>query len=179
MNRRLPKSIPKLFAALLLPALALAALAAEPLGLKPGLWETTIETSMTGSMVPEAALQKMSPQQREQSEQMMKQMAARGPTSNTTKSCVTAAELKDGVFNAARDGDNESCKYDVVTATSKRQELKVACGGDTPMDGRVTFEATDSTHAQGAMQMKSPRGSLTMKFTARWLSASCAGADDD
>ncbi|MEY2853353.1 MAG: hypothetical protein RL030_485 [Pseudomonadota bacterium] len=177
MKHRMPST--GMLATLVLPALALAALAAEPLGLKPGLWETTIETSMTGSMVPEETLQKMSPQQREQSEQMMKQMAARGPTRSTTKSCVTAEDLKDGVFNAARDGDNENCRYDVVTATAKHQEQKVTCGGDTPMEGRVVFEATDSAHVQGDMQMKAPRGSVTMKFRSRWLSASCAGADDE
>jgi Protein of unknown function (DUF3617) len=151
MNLRLPMSIRKLFAALLLPALVLTAVATEPLGLMPGLWETTTETIM----------------------------AAGSPDRDTTKSCVTAAELKDGIFSAARGSDNENCRYDVITATSRRQELKMTCGGETPMQGRMVLEAVDSANAQGSMQMITKRGNVTMKFRSRWLSASCEGADEE
>ena len=165
--------------ALLLYSAALPALAAGALAVKPGLWETTTEVSTAGIALPESLTANMSAQQRAQMEAVMKQVAAQGPRVITAKSCVTAEDLKDGVFRAARQAEDQGCKHQVVSTSATRQEIAMTCSGQIKATGRMVLNVLDSNNVQGDVQITmQPSGGMNMKFKSRWLSADCAGADD-
>ena len=79
--------------ALLWPAITLPAQDIRPLDAKVGLWESSTTTEMSGRampampQIPEAALARMTPEQRAKMEAMMKSRA--GGTPMTTKVCIT------------------------------------------------------------------------------------------
>ncbi len=165
--------------ALALLALALPALAADTLQVKTGLWETTTTTNNAGFSIPAERLAKMPPAQRAKAEQLMKQLGARGPQTTREKSCVTAKDLELGAFRG-RDDDDKACKYTQVSATPRRQEFTVQCSNeDQTTTGRMVVEAPDSTHVTGSIETKTDSTTVSIRFTGQWLSASCAGADED
>jgi Protein of unknown function (DUF3617) len=160
----------------------LPALAADGLNVKTGLWETTTVSTMSGvtlPAMPAGALEKMPPAQRAQMEQMMKQFSGKAPTTRTNKECVTEKDLKDGAFRVAQENQDKNCKYTTLTATSKRQEMTFKCSDESAAAGNFVIDANSSTSVHGVMDMKSASMSMNVKIDARWLSASCAGADKD
>jgi Protein of unknown function (DUF3617) len=162
-----------------LPVLVLAAalpvLAADALAVKPGLWETTTVMTTSGMTMPAEATANMTPAQRAQMEAMMKQMGAQAPKTITDRSCVTADDLK-GAFKAMHENQDPSCKFDVVKSTAKHQDLEMNCS-KAQSTGHMTLDAIDNGNVRGEMNMKSAQMSMNIKFTSRWLSTSCAGAD--
>ena len=160
-------------------AVALPVLAAGSLGVKPGLWETTTAIDAAAITLPESVTANMSPQQKAQMEAMMKQMASQGPRVVTAKSCVTAEDLKDGVFRAARQAEDQGCTHEVVSSTPSRQEITMTCSGQMKATGRMVLNVIDGNNVQGEMKITmQPSGGMNMKFRSHWLSASCAGADE-
>ena len=119
----------------------------------------------------------MPPAQRAQMEAVMKQMGVGAPSTRKDKSCVTPEDLKEGIFKAVRENQDKNCKFTVVQATAKHQELAMSCSGEVQATGKMVVDAQDSSNVRGTMDMKSAQMSMNMKFTSRWLSASCAGAD--
>jgi Protein of unknown function (DUF3617) len=158
--------------------IALPALAADALQVKTGLWETTSTITLSGMRMPAEQLAKLPPAQRAQMEQMMKQMTGERPI--TDRSCVTQKDLQEGAFRKQAEQDAGRCSYTQVTGTARHQEWTFQCSNaEGEANGRMTMDAPDSTHVQGALEMKSTRGNTNIKFAARWISASCAGADKD
>jgi hypothetical protein len=97
----------------------------------------------------------------------------------TAKSCVTAEDLKDGVFRAARQAEDQGCKQQVVSTSATRQEIAMTCSGQMQASGRMVLNVLDSNNVQGDVQITmQPSGGMNMKFKSRWLSADCAGAGD-
>jgi NACalpha-BTF3-like transcription factor len=164
-------------ACLLLIAASLPVLAADSLKVKTGLWETTTTMQMSGVSMPADALAKMPPAQRTQMEQMMKQMGVGAPRVSTDRSCVTEKDLQEGAFRNAGE-DMKQCKYTTVSATARHHEYTFQCAQDGhTASGRMVIDAADSTHVQGSADIKSAAANMSMKFSAQWLGASCAGAD--
>lgn len=158
--------------------IALPVLAADALQVKTGLWETTTTSKMSGISIPADALAQMPPAQRAQMEQMMKQMT--GAQSVKDRSCVTQKDLQDGPFRDQADPDAGNCKYTQVAATTRRQEWSFQCSSQgANVTGKMTLEASDSTHVKGLIDAKGDQGGMNIQFTAQWLSASCAGADKE
>ena len=80
---------------LLMPLACLAADEFKPLGVKPGLWETSITTQAKGiPPAPADVMAKLTPQQRSQMEAATKARGGVGQQTRVTKSCVTADDLK-------------------------------------------------------------------------------------
>lgn len=154
---------------------ALPLLAAEKLGVRVGLWENTITTNLSGLAIPADALAKVPAAQRAQMEQMMKQMGAQGPRTITERSCVTEKELSEGAFRKNAEQDDRSCKYTVITSTSKRQETTFICTArdGSVSNGHMVIEAVDAGRVKGTLEMKSPQANVDMKFDSKWLGANC------
>ncbi|HYP79824.1 MAG TPA: DUF3617 domain-containing protein [Steroidobacteraceae bacterium] len=152
---------------------ALPVLAADSLNVKPGLWETTVEIDMAGLTLPESVTANMTPEQRAQMAAMMKQMSAQGPRTTTAKSCVTAEDLKNGEFNAARAAQEQDCKYQAVSSTPKRREMNMTCSGQMNATGHMVLNVVDDANVNGDVQMKMQQSNMNMKFRSHWLAASC------
>ncbi len=163
-----------------LSALALASLAAsaaEPLNVKPGLWEMSTTTADAGAMIPPALLAQMSPEQRARIEAATKQQSAGGSHTHSSKSCVTKEDLNRGKFEAGKDEDAKNCQYRIVTQTATHMQSSFQCTGDEARSGEMKFEALSPEQIKGAIQVATPNGKVTVELTGHWLAASCAGAD--
>jgi len=158
-------------------AIALPLLAAERLAVKTGLWENTVTMHITGVKLPAEQLAQMSPEQRAQMEQLMKQMGVGAPRTVTEKSCITDKDLDGNAFRDSLEQPGQSCEYKQVASTSKRQEWTFQCKTQgTEASGRMVMEALGNSRVRGSMQAKMPEGNMDMKFEAQWQSADCAGA---
>ncbi len=156
-----------------------AAWAAEPFDAKPGLWETSVTTDLTGMSgmpampampnIPPEVMAKMPAAQRAQMEAMMK---SRGGTAApmTNKVCMTRSSVDEGSFGRA----DKSCTSKVVSSSASKQVMQIECErNDSKMTGEVTVERVDSEHVKGSVVMKAPQGQMKMTFENRWLSADC------
>src|SRR5690242_3115927 len=98
----------------------------KPMDVKPGLWETTVSTQMTGMPpIPPEALARLTPEQRAQMEAVLKQRSGQGPRATTSKSCVTKDDLNKPLsFN---DTVKQSCKSTIIRSSSSEQEVRLDC----------------------------------------------------
>lgn len=162
-------------------ALPLACLAADnytPMNVKPGLWETKVTTELPNlPQIPDEALAKMTPEQRERVEAAVKAQQSRGPQTNTEKSCLTAEQLaKPLMFQQVK----SNCKYDLVRSTRSQQEIHIACTGpnDLKSEGVIKLEAVDSENVKGSSQFTTTmnRANSTLlkaSFTSHRVSGDC------
>lgn len=153
-----------------------SAVAATGLNVKTGLWEVTYTVKTEGSMIPKSVLDQMPPERRAKMEAAMKQRAAAGPHTNTSKSCVTAKDLQKGAFEADPDG---GCKQTVVSQTATHQEVKFVCTEDgETRTGRMTVDATSSDRMHGNVEIVTPNGKVNTQLDGKWIKASCTEADE-
>jgi hypothetical protein len=160
-------------------AVALPLLAAEKLGAKIGLWETTSTTNMNmGAATPQMPavapemLANLPPAQRAQMEEVLALVSGK-PTTNTARSCVTEKDLADGAFRQ-QSQQGLKCNYTVVSSTSRRQETNFQCtSASGAADGKLVVELVDPNQVKGTMQMKSPQASVEIKFDSKWVAADC------
>lgn len=165
----------KLTASISLAALACAALLlADTLNVKPGQWEATVTSQMTGlPPIPPEVLDKLTPEQRQMMEQRMK--GNQTPRTQTSKSCITKEQIEKG-FDLGN--NDQSCTRTVISSTSSKQELKIECSnGNNKSTGTVRIEASSSESVKGSMQMTMSGGGRSMNmsnsFTAKWLGPAC------
>lgn len=171
----MPKKI--FFAFIILSSFALCAGdKLQPLDVRTGLWETTVTHSMTGMPpIPPEMLAKMTAEQRARMEQAMKARSAGGPTTTTTKSCITKEKLEK---QAAFGEDRKECTRTVLTSSSSRIEMKVHCvDKQMTSDGTFKIEALNSESVKGTMHLvESGSGhSMNRDFTiaSRYLGPAC------
>lgn len=148
--------------------------AAEPLNVKLGQWETTTTMQMSGMpAIPQDALDKMTPQQRQMIEERMKSIQGK-PT--TTKYCVKQEDIDKAMKFGT---DDKECTRTIVTSTSTTQEIKIECNRDgNKSAGTVRVDASNRENVKGTIQMNvaSAGGrSMTMNgsFVSKWLGAAC------
>ena len=149
---------------------------AAPLDLKPGLWEASTTTTMSGMLVSEAQLQQMPPAQRERMETMMKKKEADGPKLRTTRTCLTREKL-DRAFEKAEADEEKNCSRTVHVATSSKHEITIEFTGAHPQRKEWRVEAASRESAKGSMKVASGSGSMTMSFTAKWVASECGTND--
>ncbi|HUJ51869.1 MAG TPA: DUF3617 domain-containing protein [Bryobacteraceae bacterium] len=161
--------------------ISLAALAgavlllADTLNVKPGQWEATMTSQMTGlPPIPQEVLDKLTPEQRQMMEQRMK--GSQTPRTQISKSCITKEQIEKG-FNV---GDNDqACARTIVSSSSSKQEIKIECSnGNNKSTGTVRIEASSSESVKGSIQMTMTTGggrsmNMSNTFTAKWLGPVC------
>lgn len=153
-------------------AIALPLLAAERLAVKTGLWDSNVTMSIVAPTPPEAA--KLSPAQRAQMEQMMKQMGIGAPRTISSQSCITTKDLEGNAFGTSLEDAGQDCAFTQVLGTPKRQEFTFQCRSpDGEASGRMVIDVVSDTRVRGTMDAKTPNGSLDLKFEATWKSADC------
>jgi Protein of unknown function (DUF3617) len=153
-----------------------AADAITPLDVKLGLWEITHTTATSGQPpIPADMLAKMTPEQRAKFDQMMKQRAAQGPTTVTSKHCVTKEELNRS--NMLGD-DDKACTRTVIASTRSKLEAKVKCNREgSTQTGVYRVEAVDSGSVKGSMEMVMAGGdnkmTINSTFSGKWVGPAC------
>ena len=150
----------------------LLAQAAPQLNVRTGLWEITTVMKMGGDM-PKMDLSQVPPAQRAQMEAMMKQMMS--DRTDTSKSCVTAEDLKDGSFMTG--GDDVQCQQVIAVNTRTALESTVTCKGERAMTGKLRVDAPTPTAMNAKMNATSTDDGRTMTIdmtmTGKWLAADC------
>jgi hypothetical protein len=173
-----------LLAVVMICPLGLRAQEIKPIDIKPGLWENTTTSQISGLAMPKMPqltpeqLAKMPPQARAQMEAMSKGGA---PQTRTMKACITREQLNKPMF----DSGDKSCTYKLVSSSSSSQTIHVECTpGNTKTTGDLTLDRVDSEHLKGEMLMKTTGDSSTagsvgqnmtikVSFSNRFLSADC------
>jgi hypothetical protein len=159
----------------------------RPIDVKPGLWENTAVTQISGITMPTnmpqltpEQLAKMPPDARARIEAMMKGGPG-APQTTTTKACVTREQLNKPFYGQ----QDKSCTARLVTSTSSTQKIHMECTrGNTTTSGDMNLDRVDSEHLKGEMLMKtsgdsSTKGSVAdnmtikMTFNNKWLASDC------
>jgi len=163
---------------LVLLGLAAQVAQAEPLKVKPGLWETTTVTEKSGANKP-TNLDKLTPEQRSKVEA---QLAARSKKeTHVVKSCLREAQIKSAeafVGSAKQHG----CTRKVELQTASDVKATIECrGGANPMIGKVEMHAVNEESMTGKSEMlygAPERLQLLTKsdISAKWLGTACVVA---
>ncbi len=155
----------------------------KPFDVKPGLWNITTTTEMSG-MPPIPNLDQMTPEQRARVEGAMKNMMA-APHTNTVKSCVTRESIDKAIAKASSNQNNK-CEPKITNMTASKVELHIACTpekGEMKPEGDINIDRVDSEHIKGNGTMKVGANGRTMNvkwsMTGAFVSADCGNVKPD
>jgi len=147
----------------------------QPLNVKTGLWETTMTVTTSGQMpIPPEMRARLTPEQRAKLEERMQANSGAKTHTSTNRSCLTKEKLGRGTLF-----ENETeCTQTVVTSTSSKLELQVACEGPgIKSSGDLSIEALSTESAKGSGHMTMTGSGRTMSssttLNAKWISSSC------
>ncbi|MFM5953622.1 MAG: DUF3617 domain-containing protein [Novosphingobium sp.] len=148
----------------LLPLAALAALGACSKAdgeLNPGNWKTTMKINSFEVPGAPAEMQK----------QIKDRMAMLTSRSQTSETCMTAAQAKAGVREISQKAQQGDCKLDPYTQGGGKMSGTLKCtngmfGADgMKMDGTYTENKVDMTMVAEMMQAPVPGGKATIKMS--------------
>jgi hypothetical protein len=164
-----------LFAAFIFPVAAHA----ESFNARPGAWEMTTTTLMTGMPIPADQLAKMPPEQRAKMEAAMKARSGQ-PRTHTYKHCVTQKDLDRNRLTKPDDGEDK-CTKKVVSQSASKIVIEQSCPAPHASAGQMTFEAKtpETLVATIDMAQGGAAGKVHVDIKGRWLGASCAGIKDE
>jgi hypothetical protein len=162
-------------------AAAGAAGAAEPFGVKPGLWEISHESRTTGlAPIPEGGPATMPPEQRARQAAAQKARPALGDgNARSRRECITLEQLEDPF--RPDDRPDAHCTHRIVSRSSAAAEMHLECKDTghpgTTMNGTFHWQAVNSETMSGRLVMNVADGQHTMTTTVRlsgkWLGADC------
>lgn len=145
-----------------------------PLNVKPGLWESSVNSQMSGLPgIPEETLAKMPPEQRARIEAAMK--GATGP--RTFQSCMTADSIRKSA--AFGDSSSSSCKRTLVSSSSTSAVYHIECANgkmSSVGDGHVEVTGPDSVKGETVMKSTLAGGrtsTMNVTFTSHWVGSDC------
>jgi len=157
---------------------ALPALA-QPLDIRPGLWEVSVQRSGTPvmpemSQMPPEMLAQLPPAQRAQIEAMMRTRRTVAPGVQAHKVCVTQASLeKTPDFGMAQQGCTRT--KDVRSAGGWQvQEVCRSGGNRQTLD--IRYEVVDRQTIRGTVKVAISDGAdltMTQEMHGRWLAVDC------
>lgn len=142
-----------------------------------GLWEVTTTGAASGvPAIPEALLQRMTPEQQAKMQQMLAQRAQ----GQKFKECMTAEKRSKGFGN--KDEDSGKCKVTVTTNTPTEFQAERQCtasdGDTTVSDYKMHFNISGKHHASGTIDIAITHadGKVTNVHStveAQWLGSDC------
>jgi Protein of unknown function (DUF3617) len=151
---------------------------------KPGLWDITTTTEISG-MPPVPNLDQMTPEQRARVEGAMKNMTA-APHVNKTKSCVTREGIEKAIAKASS-SQNNRCATKISNMTASRVDLHIECTpekGEMKTNGDITIERQDPEHIKGngGMKVGGVNGrtmNVKWSMTGAFISSDCGNVKPD
>lgn len=144
----------------------------HPLDVKPGKWETTVNSQGSGFSIPPEALKQLPPEQRAKFQAALAEHMSK-PT--VTTDCLTKEKIQQA-WNTGPDALKE-CKTTLISSTSSKQDIHVECNsGRNKSSGNVKVESLDSEHVKGSIQMtavteEKSTMNLNYTFTSKWVGA--------
>lgn len=145
----------------------------QPLNVKPGLWECTLTTVLSGQapIAPEM-LSRLNPEQRARLEEQMK--AGMGAHKHVYKSCVTKEDLAKGEGFA----DKKECTQKVLKSTADELDLNVSCNEEGSQGkGTIHLMVVNPESVKGKGQMSISASGTTMNsdatFSSKWVGSAC------
>jgi hypothetical protein len=151
----------------------------QPLNIKPGLWERTINTTIAGEMpIPAEMLNRLTPEQRARMEERMKANSAAHAHTTTEKHCLSQEDLEKNRFLNLDRG--KECTPTITSSTSTSAKGRLSCDSEgMKMTGALEVLAPDSEHVNGSWHATTNGAGHTMNvdstFTSKWLGSSCGG----
>jgi hypothetical protein len=122
----------------------------QPLNVKPGLWEVTMNITINGMGAPSRT--------------------------NVYRSCVKKEDLNKYPFS----DPDKKCTYTVLSSTGSTMEARGTCAPGSEgakIDFKLRLDALDSENVKGTgqMTMSAQGGTMNGNYaaTAKWLSANC------
>lgn len=152
----------------------------EPMNVKVGQWEVTRTITSSGAMpIPADMLSKLSPEQRARMEERMKAMSGERTSTQTYKSCLTREQLEEG---PAFDKEARACTKSIVTSTSSRAEVQLACDLQGMQGtGTMQLQALSPEQVKGSSHATLSGNGQTMNsnstFTAKWIGPVCEATE--
>lgn len=162
----------------LLPVLAWSADSITPLDVKLGLWESSSTSQMSGAPpIPDAILQKLTPEQRARMEAAQKAREAKGPQTHTQQTCLTKESLAKAMDFGH--GDSSNCTRTVLRSSSREQDIRFNCDiQGMKGSSEIHVEATDNEHVTGNAKTNSAGGgnnmNIKVSFKAHWIGSDCS-----
>jgi hypothetical protein len=158
--------------------IACAASGADRLNIRPGEWEITSKTQMSGAFLPNETLAKMTPQQRAQLEASMREQANR---EEVERECVTEKEIQQPFGGA--DLEKNDCRQSMVQTSRTTQEVRFVCTGERKGSGVLKLNAPDPKRMTATVELRGGEGAETYlirtQMSGRWLSDQCEEEDED
>lgn len=161
---------------------AIAGVLALPLGAfadafnaKPGLWEMTSTTVITGMPIPAESLAKLPPDQRARIEENLKARDGK-PDMRVSNNCVTQKDLdQDMLFKTS---DTDQCVKKIIARSPTRVAFQQTCPAPAASTSKVNIEAKtpDSLAANIDISQANATGKIHIDVKGRWLSATCPQA---
>lgn len=151
----------------------------QPLNIKPGLWEQTVNTTIAGEMpIPAEMLNRLTPEQRARMEERMKANSAGHTRTTTEKHCVSKEDLEKNKFLNLDRG--KECAPTITSSTSTSAKGRLSCESEgMKMTGALEVLAPDSEHVNGSWHATTNGSGHTMNvdstFTSKWIGPSCGG----
>lgn len=151
----------------------------QPLNIKPGLWERTINTTIAGEMpIPAEMLNRLTPEQRARMEERMKANSAAHAHTTTEKHCLSQEDLEKNRFLNLDRG--KECTPTITSSTSTSAKGRLSCDSEgMKMTGALEVLAPDSEHVNGSWHATTNGAGHTMNvdstFRSKWLGSSCGG----
>jgi hypothetical protein len=157
--------------------LAAGSALAEPLKVKPGLWEITTKVNH-GDVVLPPNINQLTPEQRVKVEA---KLAERNQQVLVKQSCLTQAQLDKGeAFMGG--GHHQGCSNKAVSQTGKEWVTAMECTGKISGKGEIRIQAADPEHMTGTITMTTKNGATdnTTKssLTSKWLGADCSSLSE-
>jgi hypothetical protein len=146
-----------------------------------GLWEVTTAGAASGPpAIPEALLQRMTPEQQAKMQQVMAQRLQGQP--QKFKECMTAEKRSQGFGN--KDEDSGKCKLTIITNTPTEFQAERQCaasaGAPALADYKMHFNISGKHRASGTIDVAITHedGKVTTIHStveAQWLGSDCGG----
>lgn len=156
-----------------------ATFAAEPLDIKPGLWD--VEITMTYSGAP-IYIEAMNDAQRASYAKSWATTVGK-PETSRDQQCITAKDIQEtAMFQGL--ADDKQCKKNVSKQTAKAWVATMDCK-DAKTTTHVDLDYAAASPTQFAGTMKStattPNGKTVadLKMTGKWAAAACPAEDEE
>jgi hypothetical protein len=161
---------------------AVAARAATPLEVSPGLWQQTITVDDHGAPNRPQPAPATAPaaERRAHSALRAKPGQGNGPVADVQQACITAADLATGDDAAALGGD-ASCKSKLTRSTPTHRESEAVCKSGTAgavRTVRYSIDVLSREHTRSDIRIKIDNAGKTSEshvmLEGKWLSADCS-----